>query len=632
MSILGWMKKSKRKSEDNNKTKQVNQTGQVVQIEQSKHTKVRLREKPLITRSEINDPKQLFGYKDNPLYNPLLSSKIKDISLNSLIKSGYIHEGDDVLRYLHEMDELLESKSDKAYNRKDWDIIQKIMKGSGKRRYTLQNIFDINHDSMLKVLRFFNVGQKLDDGSANPLYYLDENMLTTFMVYECVPKGTRCVGPRGNRHFIYYTPQAKIELLSAMLDAGYDPRRLPSLNDKTISIGAFQLRRSTFYGLEKLYPKLFDGKTYDVLVKTLSGQSLMTASLLYDNLVYFNRNIYSGSGTGHVQLRRLFTSASIHDKRRFLVSVTAAMYNSGPTDVRNVLNNTTLKRRYKNIEELRKAFIKDLCSAGGKISAPYAEYVGQLYSYVEEKNHYYAYSVLPTPEISRQKNKKKKLNDKKKIGVEEDEDLLELLTIIPFYPLSPVTAEAESDALSIDTSEIDDIAMESQEPIDDKRLKKESRKGIEKLSEIKYQPILGKPGWLLVRETKGMKYYTFTLPIDWKEDDISILLRESSYMEKIKEYNEQDRIERGHYFFLPVADMDSKIRDGSFATVHVDAKIDEDKLIDIAEEYCSGNKKKNAMLIRIYSNIVDINDVDQRWVRIPTGILKDKYKKKYISK
>jgi len=561
----------------------------------------------ILQKSEINTQEELLEYRSNPLYNPRISHRLEHMPLSALIRAGYVHEGDDVLRYIRKIDELLKMKS--AYSRADWRLLQKNLAKIRKKRYCLQDIFDINHDSTSRVKKHFNITRWFDETSENPVYYLDENMLTSFMIYECVPKGTRRVGPKGRRHFIYYTPEARLELLDIMLTAGYDPTRLPSLNDRTISVGAFQFRRSTFFSLKKLYPELFGDADYGDLIKTLDGQSLMAAVLLYDNALYFNRNIYAKSSS----LRKLFTKASLHDKRRFLVSVIAAMYNSGPTDIRNVMNNSTLRRSYKNLEELRRAFIKDLYRAGGEISAPYAEYVGELYSYVERKNNYYRSAYSSQTKITP----------------------VSIASIEP--ELQPVYAKAESDVLFIDTSRVPVVEGHVQETAQKIKgqvqgtamdMSKPKVKQV-KHKKIRYRLILGKPGNLLLRETKNMKYYTFTLPLDWEESDISVLLTKDSYIKDIREYNEQEVIKQGDYFFLPVEYMTENLRDGGFATIHVDGKIDKSRLEEIADEYCVGDRKRNAMLIRIYSNIIDITDVDQSWVRIPIGILKNKYRKKY---
>ncbi len=553
-------------------------------------------------RSEINDPEKLIPpYDKNPLYNPKMSYLLETHTLSTLKDEGYLNDRDDVFQYINRMKDFLNLKP--VHNKTDWNKLVSYLSKIPRKEFNLQDILDINQRAVDTILNTYKPVKYLEDGSENPIYYLDGNMLTTFMTYESVPKGTRRIGPKGKRFYIYYTPKARIELLDMMLREGYDPRFLPSLNDRVISVGAFQFRRSNYYVLQKKYPELFQ-KSYEEMITSLEGQALMTAALLYDNMIYFVKNIYSKSD----QIKRLFKTASVHEKREFLISVLAAMYNSGPTDVRKVMKKV-LTKDHTSLSELRIDFIKTLAESGGKISAPYSEYVGALYFEVERVNSEEEWfrNVISLEPILRPR-----IEDTLSEGL--------------------ASARAESDALYIDSSversslpNIESRILEFR-PQETQPPSGEESKPVHRPEERVPVAKIGRSGRLLLRKSLGTEYYTFTLPTDLTEEDIKVLLEDPNDLDRIRDFNQESSIPSGKVFYIPKDLIREELRDGRFVVIRVDGRLTPDSLIQITRQYCKGPVIPNSKIIRFYSNITDW-DKEQNYVRIPVGLLKKKYLK-----
>ena len=183
-------------------------------------------------------------------------------------------------------------------------------------------------------------------------------------------------------------------------------------------------------------------------------------------------------------------------------------------------------------------------------------------------------------------------------------------------------APAESDVLHVDTSVVQPAHSAPAGP---------------EVALMKYTPILGKPGNLLLRSDRGYSYYTFTVPKDWAGKDaaknLPLVLSGSEYLDEVEGYNQQKTIKPGQIVFIPLNYIKSELQDGSFATIHVDKAITKKSLAELAWQYCEGDPEQNAKVVQLYSNLADLSETGgQRWVRIPTGLLKSKYKEKYTAK
>jgi len=233
---------------------------------------------------------------------------------------------------------------------------------------------------------------------------LDPRVLMAIFINEIAPDHVGVEGKTTPHHFpskVKFTQKARIEVYRMMIEAGWQPQKMPAQNvmdngNKVESYGIDQFTKPTAKGLNKLYKRkpwdkkkgnYLDGLLPENFEEQVTLENQVTRSLLltYDNLGMLDESIGSYRTVWKRRFLQTYGKATPEQKSRFVIAVVAAMHNKGGRSslVRNATE-AMMTGKYTDLDGARALFLGRM-NRGAK-ARRYTKRTAKIYDLIEVYN------------------------------------------------------------------------------------------------------------------------------------------------------------------------------------------------------------------------------------------------------
>lgn len=502
-----------------------------------------------------------------------------------------------------------------------------------------------------KILKENNYEFEINDQTISfddPRNYFDEDALLADIVQEISPKD--------------YTPAGRVEVLALLLNANMRIDCIPSLTDGYASCGAYQMTHATYsnlYSNDMTQEQSFDESIISEIINKdyffnidetqrikLSSATQMSKCVGIEQqtraafyLGYYNLGRFqlfflntNKKNQRSNKLIKAWNNASTIERKRFIISISAAMFNRGEDVIFPSMGQAlgdcqryTSSSKYAGravgenpaLDQIRDRFIREL-GTKNNIASEHSINSNNIAVVLTNRR---TNEPSPTEQLAVKQKRKNNENNKTKIISKEKNTINAEIEQVE-YDYSKLTFEstkyepveqsqfviADSDGTSTHTAP-DSITQAELE-----------------MESIGYK--VGNEYNLLPRtdETTQSKYYTFSMP-DWEETELNILLKKDN-LEILKELNHDTlfmpKSDMSEIVLVPISEMDERLFDGKFVNIYVTDN-DYEKTRALVKELCEGDVDDNLKIIQIYSNYYDAETPPDK-LRIPLGIRETKHK------